>query len=154
MSETKINFTKEHQTRLNELAGEALVKGTTFRGSSTGNEMTIYDLFHNCSINTLARMFGNLKKEVAAIDDLDEWSLTPYQKGKQSRLNSQKELISLIIGFKRFSEQQKADRENYKALKAQYDQLVEEKKTPEERLAEMKAKLDAFGQMEPEVIAD
>jgi hypothetical protein len=155
MSETKINFTKEHQDKLSQLAGEALIKGTVFKGGSVGNsEITIYDLFHNCTVQTLSRYQANLKKEVREIDDLDEFLLTAHQRQKKAKLEKQRELITLIIGYKRFQEQQATDRKEYLALKSQYDQLKENSKTPEDRLKELEAKMAGFGNIEAEPVAD
>jgi hypothetical protein len=155
MSETRINFTKEHQDRLSQLAGEALIKGTIFKGGSVGNaEVTVYDLFHNCTVQTLSRYQANLKKEVREIDDLDEFLLTPHQKQKKSKLEKQRELMTLIIGYKRFQEQTVADRKEYLAIKSQYDQLKENSKTPEDRLKELEAKMAGFSNMEAEPVAD
>src|SRR5687768_15951245 len=128
--EQKINFTKENQDRLNQLAGDALFKGTTFKGS-VGSEINIYDLIHNCQINTLSRYHGSLKKEISEIDNLDEWSLTDHQKRKKANLEKQKELINLLIGHKRFKEQEAASRKEYLSLKSQYAELKENTKTPE-----------------------
>lgn len=154
MSQTKINFTKENKESLFNLAGEALVKGTKFKGSMN-TELTIYDLFHNCNINTLERYYGNLEKEVEAISKVGRWNLTSYQQRKKLALENQKELIDLLIGYKKFVAEQEASRKEYRDMKAQYDQLKENTKTPEERLKEMEAKLAGFGdeaKAEPEVV--
>jgi len=155
MSEQKINFTKENQDRLNQLAGDALFKGTIFKGGSVGNtETNIYDLVHNCQINTLSRYHSNLKKEIAAIDDLDEWSLTDHQKRKKANLEKQKELINLLIGYKRFREQEAATRKEYLEKRAKYNELKENTKTPEDRLKELEADLATYGNMDAEPVAE
>lgn len=145
---SKINFTLEHTARLKELAGEALLAGTLFKGN-IGTEQTIYDLFHTCNVNTLTRYHGNIKKEVAEIEALDEWSLTDYQQKKAVRLKKNQELINLLIGYKRNQEQLATDREKVKALRAQYQTLKEATTTPEEKLKAIEAELAAYG---PEVV--
>lgn len=133
---TKINFTKEHQDRLNVLASDALVKGTKFKGN-LGSEMTIYDLFHNCTVTTLSRYHTTIKKEVGDIEALDEWSLTPYQQQKAANLKKNQELINLLIGYKRNLEQKEAAATKLASMKDEYAKLKESTKTPEDKLKEL-----------------
>lgn len=146
----KINFTKENKTRLAEMAGDALMRGTRFKGN-LGTEMTIFDLIHNCQINTLSRYYASIKKEIVAIEDLDEWSMTDHQKRKKADLEKQKELINLLIGFKRYTEEQEANKDKVKALKEQYETLKKSTMTPEAQLAELEKELAVA---ESDVIAD
>ena len=144
-----INFTKEHRDKLMALAGEALVSGTTFKGS-VGSEMNIYDLFHNTNIGTLTRIHGNLKKEITEIEALDEWSLTEHQQRKAARLKSIQELIFLLIGFKRKAEQDINTKSTAKELAAQIATLKRSTMTPEDQIKELEAKLTALGPVEVE----
>lgn len=143
----QINFTKEHRDKLMALAGDALVSGTTFKGS-VGSEMNIYDLFHNTQIASLSRIHGNIKKEVSEIESLDDWSLTEYQQRKAARLKSTQELISLIIGFKRKAEEDAANKSTAKDLKTQIETLKRSVMTPEAQIAELEARLAGLGPVE------
>ena len=140
---TKINFTKEHQERLGVLASDALTKGEKFKGN-LGSEMTIYDLIHNCNVNTLSRYHSNIKKEVADIELLDEWSLTEYQQKKAANLKKTQELINLLIGYKRNQAEIEANREKLSKLKSTYSELKESTKTPEDKLKEVEAQILAL----------
>lgn len=139
---TKINFTKEHQEKLNALAGEALIKGTVFK-AHMGTEANIYDLFHNYTVGTLQAFNKKLKKE---IDDseTDEWTNSDYQERKLNDLKKRQELIFLLIGYKKSEEERKAAREKATALKAELTTLKESNKTPEEKIKEKEAELAAL----------
>jgi hypothetical protein len=137
-----INFTKEHRDKLMALAGEALISGATFKGS-TGTTNNIYDLFHNVNIGTLSRIHGNIKNEIASIENLDEWSLTDYQQRKADGLKKMQELINLLIGFKRKTEEDANTKATVKELKAQLDTLKKETMTPEARIKELEDKIAA-----------
>lgn len=145
---SKINFTKEHNARLGELAAEALFKGTKFKGN-LGTESTIHDLIHNTQINTLTRYHANIKKEVAEIEAMDEWSLSDYQQTKAKNLKKNQELIFLLIGYKRYQEEIAANKAKLAELKSTYAQLKEDTKTPEDRMKEIEAQMAA---LEPETV--
>lgn len=141
----KINFTKEHNDKLQSLAGEALMNGTKFKGN-LGSEMNIHDLIHNCTVNTLSRYHSNIKKEVTEIENLDdEWSLTDYQQRKAAELKKTQELINLLIGYKRYQAESEAEKAKLAELKATYKELKESTTSPEVRLKEMEDQIAALG---------
>jgi len=145
----KVNFTKEHFAQLSALAGAALINGTRFKGNM-GTEMNIYDLFHNTNITTLTRYHGNIKKEIAEIEGMDEWSLTEHQQRKATNLKKQLELVFLLIGYQRNKAEVEANAAKLRELKATYAELKESTKTPEDRLKEAEAQIAA---LEAEVVA-
>lgn len=59
---TKVNFTKEHFERLKTLALIYLIGGNQIK-ALMGTSLTIYDLFHTVTVNTLITLNSNLKKE-------------------------------------------------------------------------------------------
>lgn len=139
---TKINFTKEHQEKLNALAGEALIKGTTFK-VHMGTEANIYDLFHNYTVSTLQSYNKNLKKQIDDSES-DEWTASEYQERKLADLKKRQELIFLLIGYKKSEEEREANRKKASALRAELTTLREANKTPEEKLKEKEAELAAL----------
>lgn len=141
---TKINFTQEHQAELDTLLLDALYNNTVFKGK-VGSTVTVSDLLHTCSPNTLTEMQANLKKEVSKIDDLDEFTLTDYQIQKQSYLKKQARLVNLVLGYIRNQDQLKAEKARIADLKQTYNKLKEDTKTPEQRLKEMEAELTLAG---------
>lgn len=139
----KTNFTKEHHEKLMGLAGNALFKGTIFKGN-LGSEMRIHDLVHNCTVDTLSRHNVILKKQIAEIEEKDDWSLTPYQVQKANDLKKQQELIYLLIGFKRYNQEKAEEESELKALKKEYEKLKEDTKTPEQKMQEYEKKIAAL----------
>ena len=101
----KINFTTENKARLKELAVKFLFDNLPIQGPM-GTSMKIVDLLHNTTINTLVSMNSHLKKQIASMDDLDEWSCTDADKWRLERMKENQELVSLVIGYKKWIAEQ------------------------------------------------
>ena len=136
----KINFTTENKTRLTELAVKFLFENLPISGP-VGTSIRISDLLHNTSINSLVNMNSHLKKQIATMDDLDEWTCTDADKWKLERTKETQELVSLTIGYKKYLAEQEELEERKAALAAQIDSLKESQKTPAERIAELEKQL-------------
>lgn len=136
----KINFTTENKTRLTELAVKFLFENLPIPGPM-GTSIRISDLLHNTSINSLVNMNSHLKKQIATMDDLDEWTCTDADKWKLERTKEAQELVSLTIGYKKWLAEQEELEEKKAALAAQIDSLKESQKTPAERIAELEKQL-------------
>lgn len=136
----KINFTTENKTRLTELAVKFLFGNLPISGPM-GTSIRISDLLHNTSINSLVNMNSHLKKQIATMDDLDEWTCTDADKWKLERTKEAQELVSLTIGYKKWLAEQEELSEKKAALAAQIDSLKESQKTPAERIAELEKQL-------------
>lgn len=136
----KINFTTENKSRLEELATKFLFGNLPIQGP-IGTSMRVEDLLHNTSINSLVSMNSHLKKQIASMSDLDEWSCTDADTWKLERLKESQELVSLVIGYKKWLVEQEEISEKKAALAAQIDSLKESQKTPAERIAELESQL-------------
>ena len=136
----KINFTTENKARLEELAIKFLFANLPIQGP-LGTAMRIEDLLHNTTINTLVSMNSHLKKQIASMDDLDEWSCTDADKWRLERMKENQELVSLVIGYKKWMAEQEEISEKKAELAAKLDQLKESQKTPAERIAELEKQL-------------
>ena len=136
----KINFTTENKARLIELATKSLFNNTPIKGGM-GVSMTIVDLLHNTTIGSLITINSNLKKQIATMDDLDEWSCTDADRQKLEGIKENQELVSLTIGYKKYLAEQEELEEKKAALAAQIDSLKESQKTPAERIAELEKQL-------------
>lgn len=148
-----INFTSEHRKELMDLAGEALVNGTTFKGS-INTDYNIHDLFHNCTVGTLSSLHAKTKKEVLEIENLDEWSLTEYQQKKAARLKKQLRIYNLLIGFKRKQEQDAANRAELKNLQVQLETLKQSTMKPEDQIKALEAKIAGMAPIEEATAAE
>ena len=136
----KINFTTDNKSRLEELATKFLFGNLPIQGPM-GTSMRVEDLLHNTSVNSLVSMNSHLKKQIASMSDLDEWSCTDADTWKLERLKETQELVSLIIGYKKWLAEQEEISEKKAALAAQIDSLKESQKTPAERIAELEKQL-------------
>lgn len=136
----KVNFTTENKSRLEELATKFLFGNLLIQGPM-GTSMRVEDLLHNTSILSLVTMNSHLKKQIASMSDLDEWSCTDADTWKLERLKETQELVSLVIGYKKWLAEQEEISEKKAALAAQIDSLKESQKTPAERIAELESQL-------------
>jgi len=136
----KVNFTTENKSRLEKLATKFLFGNLPIQGP-IGTSMRVEDLLHNTSVNSLVSMNAHLKKQIASMSDLDEWSCTDADTWKLERLKETQELVSLVIGYKKWLAEQEEISEKKAALAAQIDSLKESQKTPAERIAELEKQL-------------
>ena len=136
----KVNFTTENKSRLEELATKFLFGNLPIQGPM-GTSMRLNDLLHNTSISSLMSMNSHLKKQIASMSDLDEWSCTDADTWKLERLKETQELVSLVIGYKKWLAEQEEISEKKAVLAAQIDSLKESQKTPAERIAELEKEL-------------
>ena len=136
----KINFTNENKSRLEELATKFLFGNLPIQGP-IGTSMRVEDLLHNISVNSLVTMNSYLKKQIASMSDLDEWSCTDADTWKLERLKETQELVSLVIGYKKWLAEQEEIADKKAVLAARIDALKESQKTPAERIAELEKQL-------------
>ena len=137
----KINFTKEHMDRLVDLAAQALFSETTFK-TKMGQVLNIFELLHTTSINQLNDMKLSLGNKIARLESKDEW--VEVDTTELDNLKLAKELVNLIIGWKRF-QLEKAENERKRVeLSAKLTELKESQKTPEDRIKEIEAELAAL----------
>jgi hypothetical protein len=136
----KVNFTTENKSRLEELATKFLFGNLPIQGP-IGTSMRVEDLLHNTSVNSLVTMNSHLKKQIASMSDLDEWSCTDADTWKLERLKETQELVSLVIGYKKWLAEQEEIADKKAVLAARIDALKESQKTPAERIAELESQL-------------
>ena len=136
----KVNFTKEHYAKMQTLAFAMLVHNRTI-STKMGQPLNIVELMHTQTINTLNGIRLGLGKQIETLESQDEWVATDYQQEKLEALKKQKELVNLIIGWKRHNLEIQEARARKAELTAQLDELKESQKTPEDRIKELEAKL-------------
>ena len=134
----KINFTKEHYAKLKELVVEALFDGEIFR-TKLGQILNVYELIHTVSINQLNEIKNSLADKIQKLESKDEW--VEVDTSELEKIKSQKELINLIIGYKRFNFERNEIDAKRRELSAKLAELKESQKTPEDRIKEMEAEL-------------
>jgi len=134
----KINFTKDHMLRLYDLANEALFDRTSVT-TKLGQPLNIYELLHTTSINQLNEIKLSLAKRIEKAESADEW-IDP-DNAKLQALKETKELINLIIGWKRYNLELSENARKKEELTEKLNELKESQKTPEDRIKELEAKL-------------
>jgi len=136
--EMKINFTKQHMERLIDLADAALFNKTTVI-TKLGQPLNIYELLHTTSINQLTEIKAGLAKKIEKIESSDEW-IAPDNDKLQS-MKDTKELVNLIIGWKRYNLELDENARKKAELSKKLNELKESTKTPEDRIKEIEAQL-------------
>ena len=134
----KINFTKEHYDKLKELAVESLFSREIFR-TKMGQILNVYELIHTVSINSLNDIKNSLAAKIQKLESKDEW--VEVDTTELNELKTQKELVNLIIGYKRFNLERNEIDAKKRELSAKLAELKESQKTPEDRIKEMEAEL-------------
>ena len=140
----KINFTKEHMSRLLDLADAALFDKTVIV-TKLGQPLNIYELLHTTSINQLNEIKLNLAKKIEKVEAADEW-IAPDNDKLQS-MKDTKELVNLIIGWKRYNSELAENERKIAEIDKQLNDIDEATKTPEDKKKELlaeKAKLTEF----------
>lgn len=136
----KINFTKEHFEKMKSLAITMLLNNESVT-TKMGQIFNISELMHLTTISTLNNIRLGLTKKIEEAENKDEWVSTNSDAIYLATLRTHKELVNLIIGWKRYNMEQesiKAEREN---LKKQLETLKESQKTPEDKIKELEAQL-------------
>lgn len=134
----KINFTKTHMERLADLANVALFDKMVIT-TKLGQSLNIYELLHTTSINQLNEIKLSLAKKIEKAEAADEW-IAPDNDKLQS-MKATKELVNLIIGWKRYHLELEENARKKEELSKKLAELKESTKTPEDRIKEMEAEL-------------
>jgi chromosome segregation ATPase len=139
----KINFTKEDETRMSNLAVQFLFAGTEWK-TTVGTNTDLYELIHTTSINTLKEHYKMYKRQLEKLDTDDRWGNNAINSCKIKLMSDKKEFIELLIGYKLFKQQEEEIVKEKLELAKQISALEDSMKTPEQRLAELKAKQAAL----------
>ena len=134
----KINFTQEHYVKLQSLAAEALFNKVVIT-TKLGQPLNIYELLHTTSINQLNEIKSSLAKKIEKMEETDEW-VQPDNDRLEWYKNA-KELVNLIIGWKRYNLEVEANKKQKEELSKKLNELKESTKTPEDRIKELETQL-------------
>lgn len=137
----KINFTKQHYQDLVNLVAQAAMNHVIIN-TKMGQPLDIVALLHTTSINTLNDIKASLVKKIRGIEDRDEW--VDADTVVLDTLKGQKELVNLIVGWKRWKMEIDENRKKKENLTKKLAELKESTKTPEDRIKEMEAELAAM----------
>lgn len=139
----KINFTQEHFEKLKAYAVEMLFTQETVT-TKLGQTLNIVELLHTTTINTLNSIRLQLSKEIETIENQDEWVSGETSQRKLENFKAKKELVNLIIGYKRFVQEQTEIARERAHLEDELVRLKESQKTPEDKIKEIESKLETL----------
>jgi chromosome segregation ATPase len=137
----KINFTKQNYQDLVNLVAQAAMNHVVIN-TKMGQPLDIVALLHTTSINTLNDIKASLVKKIRNIEDRDEW--VEADPDELAAIKAQKELVNLVVGWKRWTMEINANKQKKAELTKKLDALKESTKTPEDRIKEMEAELAAM----------
>lgn len=143
----KINFTKEHYAKMRDLAVEMLIHNCIIN-TPIGQSLNIVELMHTQTIGILNNIRVSLGKKIESMEQHDEWVATDNQQGQLEKLKRQKELVNLIIGWKRYKMEQFEISNKRAELSEKLERLKESQKTPEDRIKEIEAELSSLNSEE------
>ena len=141
----KINFTKEHFSKLVNLVAQAAMNNVTIP-TKMGQQLNIVELLHTTSITTLNNIKAALTQKIRNIEDRDEWVETDSE--ALDEIKAQKELVNLIVGWKRWKMEMDENRREKAELTKKLAELKESTKSPEDKIKEMEAKIAAMDTIE------
>lgn len=136
----KINFTKEHFNKLQVLAVEMLFTGECIT-TKMGSVLNIVDLLHTTTVGTLNDIRLTFSKQIEKLENTDEWVADDTTQTKLEAAKKHKELVNLIIGYKRFLLEREANARKKAELKDKLNALKESQKTPDEKIKELESEL-------------
>ena len=140
---TTINFTAEHRDELNKLFLDLAFGGEMLSGKFGANTLSPYDILHHTSIGTLTSLRNQLKKEISAAEaNDDEWSASETEQKQLSLKKKWATFIHLTIGYLKSKAEEAKNQDAIRKLDAKIANLEEATKSPEDKIAELKAKRD------------
>lgn len=139
----KINFTKEHFERMKELAVDMLLNNESVT-TKMGQILNISELFHTTTVGTLNNIKLGLAKKIEDAENKDEWVSDTLDSKYLNLLRKQKELVNLIIGWKRYNLEKETIKAERKALEEELNKLKESQKTPEDKIKDIEERLNGL----------
>lgn len=143
----KINFTKEHFASMCNLATNMLLNNEVVT-TKMGQSLNIVELLHTTTINTLNSIRLNLETKIKNLEGEDEWVASSTSQAKLNKAKEQKELVNLIIGYKRYKLEAEATTKKRAELTEKLKALKESQKTPEDKIKELEAELSSLDNTE------
>lgn len=136
----KINFTQEHFQKMQSLLLQMLLKNEVVM-TKMGQTLNIVELLHTTTISTLNSIRLNLETKIKNLEGEDEWVASSVSQAKLNKAKEQKELVNLIIGYKRYNLEAEENAKKKVELTEKLKALKESQKTPEDKIKELEAEL-------------
>ena len=138
-----INFKKEHFERMKALAIEMLLDNGGVQ-TKMGQQLGISELLHTTTINTLNSIRVSIDSKIKVLNNQDEWTASDATQREIADLTKTRELVNLIIGYKRYNMEKEQTERQRSMLKAELKSLKDAQKTPEDKIKEIEEKLSSL----------
>ena len=139
----QVNFTKAHFDRMCSLLVAMLLSNDTIQ-SKLGSPINAVELLHTTTINSLNGIRLSLAKKIETLENQDEWVATQQTQRELEITKSKKELVNLVIGYKRYSLEKQETAKKKAELTAKLKELKESQKSPEDKIKELEAELSSI----------
>lgn len=143
----KINFTKEHFDKMCSLLIIMLLSNKTI-SSKLGTPINVVELLHTTTINSLNNIKLALSNKIKQLESQDEWVASGLNARQLDTAKEQKELVNLVIGYKRYKMEVEENAQKRAELTAKLKALKESQKSPEDKIKELEAELSAINEAE------
>lgn len=143
----KINFTKEHFNKMCNLLLGMLLNNAVIN-SRMGTPINAVELVHTTTINSLNGIRLALSKKIEQLESQDEWVATDATAQQLEVAKTQKELVNLVIGYKRYKMEMEENTKKKAELMAKLKALKESQKSPEDKIKELETELSQIDNVE------
>lgn len=143
----KINFTKEHFNKMCTLLMGMLLRNEVI-SSKLGTPINVVELLHTTTINSLNNIRLTLSNKIKQLESQDEWIASEINAQQLDIAKRQKELVNLVIGYKRYRMEVEENTQKKAKLTAKLKALKESQKSPEDKIKELEAELSAMSETE------
>lgn len=143
----KINFTKEHFNKMCTLLIGMLLRNEVI-SSKLGTPINVVELLHTTTINSLNNIRLALSNKIKQLESQDEWVASDSNAKQLDTAKEQKELVNLVIGYKRYKMEVEENAQKKAELTAKLKALKESQKSPEDKIKELEAELSAIDETE------
>lgn len=143
----KVNFKKEHFDKMKSLALTFLLDNKVVC-NKFNQPINIVELLYCTTINSLNTIRLSLTKQIEALESQDEWASSSVSQAKLDSIKEAKELVNLIIGYKRHLVEVEEIAGLRESLSRELESLKESQKTPEDKIKELEAELSSLDSIE------
>ena len=116
--------------------------------SKLGTPINVVELLHTTTINSLNNIRLALSNKIKQLESQDEWIASDSTAKQLDTAKEQKELVNLVIGYKRYRMEVEENTQKKAELTAKLKELKDSQKSPEDKIKELEAELSAIDETE------
>ena len=106
-----------------------------------GTPINVVELLHTTTINSLNNIRLSLAQKITTLENQDAWAANEETAKTLENYKETKELVNLIIGYKRFKMEAEEESQKKANLIAKLNEIKESQKSPEDKIKEIEAEL-------------